>query len=130
VFQEANVAWIPWLLWRMDEKWATYGADQDYELSLAPSAYFGRQCYAVADADESVARLAVDHLGDANLLWSSDFPHHDCTWPGATDAFLDLDGIGDTSKRRILWDNAAALFNLGEPDERRSARTTAASRPS
>jgi predicted TIM-barrel fold metal-dependent hydrolase len=99
----------------MDEKWETYGPDQDYELSLRPSEYFARQCYAVADADESVARLAIDHLGDANLLWSSDFPHHDSTYPGASDTFLDLPGIADTSKRRILWDNAAALFGLRAP---------------
>jgi uncharacterized protein len=124
VFQEANVAWVPWLLWRMDEKWDTYGPDQDYGLSLSPSEYFRRQCYAVADADESVASVAIAALGDDNLLWSSDFPHHDSTWPGATDAFLDIDGISDDSKRKILWDNAAALFRLD-----RSAGTQAACRP-
>ena len=121
VLQEANVAWLPWLLWRMDEKWDTYAADQDYELSLAPSEYFTRQCFAVADADESVARLAVDHLGDDNLLWSSDFPHHDSTFPGASDTFLDLPGISDDSKRKILWDNAARAFGLTEPALRSTA---------
>ncbi|MBA2279706.1 MAG: amidohydrolase [Actinomycetota bacterium] len=114
VLQEANVAWLPWLLWRMDEKWSTYGPDQDYELTLAPSGYFARQCFAVADADESVARLAIDHLGDDNLLWSSDFPHHDSTFPGASDTFLDLPGISAESKRKILWDNGARLFALAD----------------
>lgn len=112
VIQEANVAWLPWLLWRMDEKWATYGPDQDYELTLAPSRYFTRQCYAVADADESVARHAIDFLGDDNLLWSSDFPHHDSTFPGASDTFLDLDGISADSLRKILWDNGARLYGV------------------
>ena len=112
LLQEANVAWIPWLLWRMDEKWSTYGPDQDYELSLTPTEYFARQCYAVADADESVASLAIAHLGDDNILWSSDFPHHDTSFPGSVDTFLDLPGISDDSKRKILWDNAARLFSL------------------
>jgi predicted TIM-barrel fold metal-dependent hydrolase len=112
VLEEANVAWLPWLLWRMDEKWETYGPDQDYELSLSPTEYFLRQCYAVADADESVASLAIAHLGDRNILWSSDFPHHDTSWPGSVDTFLDLPGISEASKRRILWDNAVEAFGL------------------
>lgn len=123
VIQESNVAWLPWLLWRMDETWSTYGPDQDYELSRAPSEYFARQCFAVADADESVAKLAVDHFGDDSLLWSSDFPHHDSTFPGATDTFLALEGISDASKRKILWDNGARLFGLDHPVGQREGAT-------
>ncbi len=124
VVQESNVSWLPWLLWRMDEKWATYGPDQDYELALAPSEYFRRQCYAVVDADEVVARYAVDHLGDDNLLWSSDFPHHDSTFPGSTDTFLRLPGISDASKAKILWDNGARAYGLADrPSASKSAAT-------
>lgn len=112
VIQEANVGWIPWLAWRMDGIWETYGPDQEHALSLAPSEYLRRQVWAVADADESVARYAVDFLGPERLLWSSDFPHHDSTFPGATDAFLDLAGIADEAKRQILWDNGASLYGL------------------
>ncbi len=115
VIQEANVTWLPWLLWRMDEKWETYGPDQEYSLSLRPSDYFKRQCYAVIDADEQVARYAIDFAGDDNFLWSSDFPHHDATFPGASDMFLEIEGISEASKRKILWDNGAKLFGLEVP---------------
>jgi hypothetical protein len=44
---ESNASWLPWLLWRMDEKWETYALDHGYELSIKPSDYFRRKCYAV-----------------------------------------------------------------------------------
>jgi predicted TIM-barrel fold metal-dependent hydrolase len=112
VIQESNVAWLPWLVWRMDELWETYGPDQDHALSARPSEYVRRQVWAVADADEAVARYAVDHLGADRLLWSSDFPHHDSTFPDAVDTFLDLPGIDDAAARQILWDNPTALLGL------------------
>lgn len=112
VVQESNVGWLPWLAWRMDGLWETYGPDQDHGLDRSPSDYVREQVWAVVDADETVARHAVEALGDQRLLWSSDFPHHDSTFPGATDTFLGLPGIPAGSKRRILWDNGAALYRL------------------
>jgi predicted TIM-barrel fold metal-dependent hydrolase len=118
---ESNVSWLPWLLWRMDEKWETYGPDQDYSLSLRPSDYFRRQCYAVMDADESVGKYAIDDLGDECLLWSSDFPHHDSSFPEAVNTFLAIEGMSEESKRKILWDNGAGLYGLEAHQPSRSA---------
>ena len=132
VIQESNVSWIPWLVWRMDGLWETYGPDQDHELPLPPSEYVRRQVWAVLDADESVAGAAVDFLGDDRLLWSSDFPHHDSTFPGASDAFLALPGISEASKRRILWDNGAELYGVAGDDAgpaRDEARTVVRASP-
>jgi predicted TIM-barrel fold metal-dependent hydrolase len=113
VIMESNVSWLPWLLWRMDEKWETYGPDQDYSLSLKPSDYFRRQCYAVVDPSEETARYAIDYLGDEWLLWSSDFPHHDSPFPEASNIFLGIAEISEESKRKILWDNGVRLYRLG-----------------
>ena len=113
VIMESNVTWLPWLLWRMDEKWETYGPDQEYTLSLKPSEYFKRQCYAVVDPSEGVAKYAIDYVGADRLLWSSDFPHHDSPFPEASNHFLALADITDEAKRAILWDNGAKLYGLG-----------------
>jgi len=115
VVMETSVGWLPWLLWRMDEMWDTFGPDAGHSLSLAPSEYFRRQCYAVADADEGLARQVVESgLGD-NVLFSTDFPHHDSPWPEGVNTFVGLDGLSDEAKRKILWDNGAQLYGLKQP---------------
>ncbi len=112
VIMESCVSWLPWLLWRLDEKWETYHQDVDYHLSLKPSDYFRRQCWAVVECEEDVAKYTVDFMGDDNLLVSTDFPHHDAPFPDGIKTFLGLAGLSEVSKRKILWDNAARLFGL------------------
>ena len=46
------------------------------------------------------------------MVISSDWPHDDSAYPLAIDSFLALDGVSDESKRKILWDNCARLYNL------------------
>ena len=112
VVMEAGVSWLPWLLWWMDEQWEMFSPDVDYALSLTPTEYFKRQCWAVVDCSEDVARYAIDYgLGD-RLLISTDYPHHDSPFPNGIDLFLGHAGITDEQKRKIMWDNGAAVFGL------------------
>jgi uncharacterized protein len=110
-FLEGNCSWLPWLLWRLDEYWEMSSEGEDARLSMLPSGYFKRQCFISVDADEEQVAWVVDKLGDANLVFSTDYPHPDSRFPEATSLFLALP-IGDDSKRRILWDNCARLYGL------------------
>ena len=113
VIMETSVGWLPWLLWRMDEMWDTFGPDAGHSLTLRPSDYFRRQCYAVADCDEDLARYVVDYGLENNILFSTDYPHHDSPWPEGVNTFLGLEGLTDAAKRKIMWDNGAALYGIG-----------------
>ena len=115
MIMESAATWVPWLLYQMNEKWETYGPDQDYELPLKPSDYFRRQCYIAADSGEATVKYVIDAVGEDRVLWASDYPQHDCPFPDATNTFLSLDGISAASKRKILWDNPAQLFGIGAP---------------
>jgi predicted TIM-barrel fold metal-dependent hydrolase len=115
VVMETSVGWVPWLLWRMDEMWDTFGPDAGHSLTLRPSEYFRRQCYAVADCDEDLARYVVEYGLENNILFSTDYPHHDSPWPEGVNTFLGLEGLTDTVKRKIMWDNGAALYGLEAP---------------
>jgi predicted TIM-barrel fold metal-dependent hydrolase len=112
VVMETSVGWVPWLLWRMDEMWDAFGPDAGHALSLQPSEYFRRQCYAVADCDEDLARYVVDYGLENNLLFSTDYPHHDSPWPNGVKTFLELRGLSESARRKILWDNGARLYGL------------------
>ena len=79
---------------------------------MRPSEYFRRHCWVSVDPDEDVVRYAIPAMGDDNIVISSDWPHDDSAYPCAIDTFLGLEGVSAESKRKILWDNCARLYNL------------------
>ena len=112
-FLEANCAWAPWLLWRLDE---AYEREADVfvpELKMAPTEYFKRQCWISVEPDEEPAKYAIDWVGSDKMVFSTDYPHGDSKYPDAVSSFLEL-GISDEDKKKILWDNCASLYNLAE----------------
>ena len=113
VFLEGNCSWLPWLLYRLDER-AEYagGMEGVTQLSMRPSDYFFRQCFISADVDEYLVTDYINRLGDDTLVFSTDYPHPDSKFPEATDTFLSMEGLSESSKRKILWDNCARLYNL------------------
>jgi predicted TIM-barrel fold metal-dependent hydrolase len=111
-FLEGSCSWVPWWLWCLDERVEKFGDNDTFPLRMPPSAYFHRQCYVSVDPDEAVVQYAIQAMGDDNIVISSDWPHDDSAYPRAIDTFLALEGVSDESKRKILWDNCARLYNL------------------
>jgi len=68
---------------------------------------------ASVEPDELPARYAIDFLGNDNLVYSTDYPHGDSRYPHASESFLKLP-ISDEDKRKILWDNCARLYRVGD----------------
>jgi predicted TIM-barrel fold metal-dependent hydrolase len=112
-FLEAGCGWVPFWLHRMDEHWDNsvrrdFGAARS--LTMPPSQYFHRQCYVSADPDEYMLGEVIELIGDDRIVFSTDYPHPDSPWPQAVSSFLKLSGVSSRSKRKILWDNAQALY--------------------
>src|ERR1700730_13000506 len=110
-FLEGNCGWVPFLLWRMDEHAEWLGHGYAKELTMAPSAYFKRQCFVSVECDEEPVKHVIDAIGDDRIVFSTDFPHGDSKFPRAVESFLRLP-ISEQSKRKILWDNCAAYYGL------------------
>jgi predicted TIM-barrel fold metal-dependent hydrolase len=111
-FLEGTCGWLPWWLWRLDEAWEKFGPGSEVQISKLPSEYFFRQCYVATDADEKPLRQVVEAIGDDNIVVSTDYPHSDGLFPVAIEEFVRLEGVGDKTKAKILWDNCARLYNL------------------
>jgi predicted TIM-barrel fold metal-dependent hydrolase len=108
---ENDVGWIPHYLERLDhagEKFrAFHGA-----LRLRPSEYFRRQVAATFQEDRVGVRLR-DAIGVESLLWASDYPHTDSTWPRSREVVArDLGDVPPAELRRIVQQNTAALYGL------------------
>jgi predicted TIM-barrel fold metal-dependent hydrolase len=111
-FLEGSCGWLPWWLWRLDEEHERLGHADRVSLRARPSEYFHRHCFVAVEPDEPVVVDVIERVGDDSLVISSDWPHDDSAYPHAMDRFLALEGVGDASRRKILWDNCARLYGL------------------
>jgi len=49
-------------------------------------------------------------IGDDRVMWASDYPHADSTWPDSQKAIAaNFKDVADPARRRILCDNARAV---------------------
>jgi predicted TIM-barrel fold metal-dependent hydrolase len=129
VSAENDIGWIGHFLQRMDHSWEKYRflemqpidaptALEGYRytgrppIPEPPSFYFRRQISATFQEDPIGVRTR-DSIGVANLMWASDFPHSDSTWPHSRDVVArDFAGVPDEERRAITAGNCAKLYGL------------------
>jgi uncharacterized protein len=110
---EADAGWAPHYMYRMDHAydrhryWLPAGT-----LSKMPSEYFRENVYLTFQDDWVAFRVA--HLCNVHrLMWASDFPHSDSTWPWSQEVLRkQTEGLSAKDKELILHDNAADLYHL------------------
>ena len=110
VLGESGIGWIPYVLQRMDGEWE----DQfkDLSLTMPPSGYWKRQCYATYQTDPIGVKLLAD-LGEDNVMWGSDFPHPDGIWPDSKEYIQrELGHLPAATRRKVVCENAGKLYGL------------------
>ncbi len=59
------------------------------------------------------AMRARDIIGVDNLMWSSDFPHGDSTWPDSQEVIAQhMVGVPEAEQRKILCENAQRMYGF------------------
>jgi predicted TIM-barrel fold metal-dependent hydrolase len=115
-FLEAGGGWVPYWLWRLDEQVRGFGRYAP-EMKLKPSDYFRRQCWVSFEADEDTLPALLPHVGEDRVVWGSDYPHHDATFPGAVTKLEELLGrVSERARGRIRGRNASELYRLSEAE--------------
>jgi hypothetical protein len=110
---ENDIGWIPHFLQRMDHSYAKYRYLETRAISNPPSFYFHRQVSATFQ-DDRVGVLLRDLAGVGNLMWASDFPHSDSTWPNSREVIArDFAGVPADECRKMVAENVAALYGIG-----------------
>jgi len=111
VHVEADAGWLPYWLQRMEQHWEFSGNAEHPELKMPPTDYFKRNVFVACRGDERTLPSAVELVGDDNIVFNTDYPHPDGTFPWGFER-LQEQPIPEASKRKILWDNAARAFRL------------------
>jgi predicted TIM-barrel fold metal-dependent hydrolase len=81
-------------------------------MKMPAAAYWRRQVFSTWQDDIAGARTR-DLIGVDNLLWASDYPHGDSTWPHSQQTIVEnFEGIAAGEKRKMLRDNMNRVYNL------------------
>jgi predicted TIM-barrel fold metal-dependent hydrolase len=112
VFLESGGGWGPFWLQRLDEQVHGFG-DFCPEMKLRPSEYFARQCWISFEVDEATLSPLAPLIGEERIVWGSDYPHHDATFPGAVKELREaISPLPAEVRAKILGANARTLYQL------------------
>jgi predicted TIM-barrel fold metal-dependent hydrolase len=110
---EADAGWAPHYMYRMDHAYKRHRYWMKAPpLERMPSDYFKQNIY-MTFQDDWVAFKTTNLVNPRRLMWASDFPHSDSTWPNSQ-AVLEEQTAGLTEDERnwICHDNVTELYRL------------------
>ena len=112
-FFESGLGWIPYWIDRLDEHFEVMGHHTPW-LKRKPSEVFASQCFVSMEADEEKGLRWMTEKGLLDtVLWGSDYPHFDSTYPGAyTEAQKTFDAVGDEVANKVVLANAERFLGL------------------
>jgi len=122
-FVECGASWIAGVAERMDETYHGHHMFVNPKLSVPPSEIIKRQIHASFQYDRACI-MSRSVTGTNALMWGSDYPHHEGTFPDSRHVLANLfEGIDITEQEKddILGGNAARLFKLNRPEFMKAA---------
>ncbi|MEM7096136.1 MAG: amidohydrolase family protein [Actinomycetota bacterium] len=113
VVAEFNAGWIAHWLERVQQGWEREFSKNPSGEAVEPvEEIWKRQFYATIEDDQAALRTR-DLIGEDRLMWGSDYPHTDSTWPCSIDVLDEMfAGYPRAAKDAITRDTAAALYGL------------------
>ena len=109
---EAQLGWIPFAQYFLDHVWEKHRHWLRCELAEPPSRYFRRQVHATF-MEDPIGIRERDAIGVDNILWSSDYPHSETTWPNSLElADRWTRGIPADERRKMFFGNAQRLYGI------------------
>ena len=113
---ESGIGWIPFVLESIDYEWQETGSQGEQALTMPPSEYFKKHIYGCFWFERTAPTKLIDQVGEDNVLFETDFPHPTCLYPNVQEYIAEISaGWSESRKRKILQDNAAALYKIPLP---------------
>lgn len=112
-YAESQVGWMPFQLERMDAVWRDGRADIDHVKTL-PSAQIKGRVYGCV-FDDLHGLINRDAIGTDHILWETDYPHSDGTFPHSRKIARELfaaAGMNAEECRMVLRSNAVKAYGL------------------
>jgi predicted TIM-barrel fold metal-dependent hydrolase len=112
---EAGIGWVPYYLERLDTMWKRHSYRDRHASKEPPSTYWHRNFFGTFEDDQAGVRC-LDLLGATTVMWASDYPHPDSTWPESRRVIEDhFSKITPEQKRLVTFENARRIYRLPAP---------------
>jgi predicted TIM-barrel fold metal-dependent hydrolase len=112
-FSEANIGWLPYVIERADHYWETQERAFDRAgLPRRPSEYYAEHVFGSYISDRHGLH-SLDVIGEDNVVFETDYPHADGTWPNTREvAQAELGHLTESQQEKILRLNAIRMLSL------------------
>jgi predicted TIM-barrel fold metal-dependent hydrolase len=114
LFAEAQIGWVPYLLERIDDVWETHrgwSRSQEYTKE-PPSSFYWEHIHSTFFKD-GVGIAMLDKVGRDNVIFETDYPHQDGTWPYSREQAAEQFGhLDQPTIDKIARGNAIRLLDL------------------
>jgi predicted TIM-barrel fold metal-dependent hydrolase len=115
VMVECGAGWLAWLMERMDEAYEEHATWVKPKLAEPPSFYILRQGH-VTFGNDAAGVVNREFTGIEPLLWASDYPHPEGTWPHTQETLARIfEGVDESERKPITYDTTAKLYGLSAP---------------
>ena len=113
VLAEFNAGWVAHWLDKVQQGWAReHARDSSSTPPVDVLEVWKRQFHATIE-DDTAALRTVELIGEETLLWGSDYPHTDSTWPCSTQVLDEMFADYPPETRdKITRTNVAKLYSL------------------
>ena len=113
LWAECQIGWIPYFVERADDTWQTHQwAQGESRIPNPPSYYYKKHCYGCFFKD-TVGVDQLDRIGVDNVMFETDYPHQDGTFPRSREVAENLFGhLDPESVRKLARGNAIKLLGL------------------
>ena len=112
VLVECGIGWLAWTLYAMDDVYKARHMWQYPNLDKMPSEYFKTNGF-ITFGDDPIGLNNLDYTGVDGLMWGSDYPHDEGTFPHSREVIeRTFSGISQEDKEKIVGRNAARLYGI------------------
>lgn len=113
VLAEFNAGWVAHWLDKVQQGWAReYAKDPSSTPPVDVLEIWKRQFFATIE-DDTAALRTRDLIGEETLLWGSDYPHTDSTWPCSAQVLDEMfEDYSAETRDKVTRTNVANLYSL------------------